>query len=227
MNISTISRQERGACLQLQTRGHRVGQRGVVLFLTLIALVIMSLAAMALVRSVDTSTMVAGNLAFKHSATMGADTGVELAIDWIKNVQAANVAKNVLEDATHPFNIDDKASGYYSSYDPTLKLMDDSAANHISWTPGVDCASAGTDSAGNTILYIVQRMCKFPNKMMKESECLYVGEPTKDGTRAVLLPSEVCNGPGCPFDGETPLYAITVKVSGAHSAISYVQNFVN
>ena len=48
----------------------RVGvikQRGVVLFIALIALVAMSLAAVALVRSVDTATIIAGNLAFKQS----------------------------------------------------------------------------------------------------------------------------------------------------------------
>ena len=41
----------------------RTAQRGVVLFFALIALVAMSLAAVALIRSVDTSTIIAGNLA--------------------------------------------------------------------------------------------------------------------------------------------------------------------
>jgi Tfp pilus assembly protein PilX len=60
-----------------------IRQRGVVLFFTLIALVVMSLAAVALIRSVDTSTMIAGNLAFKQSATTSGDGGIEAAVSWL------------------------------------------------------------------------------------------------------------------------------------------------
>ena len=44
-------------------------QRGLVLFFALIALVAMSLAALALVRSVDTSTLISGNLAFRQAVS--------------------------------------------------------------------------------------------------------------------------------------------------------------
>ena len=50
-------------------------QKGLVLFLALIALVAMSLAAAALVRSVDSGILAAGNLAFKQAAIMSAETG--------------------------------------------------------------------------------------------------------------------------------------------------------
>lgn len=55
-------------------------QRGVVLFFALIALVAMSLAAVALIRSVDTSTLIAGNLAFKQATKNSAEAGIEAAI---------------------------------------------------------------------------------------------------------------------------------------------------
>ena len=58
-------------------------EKGVVLFIALIALVVMSLAAVALIRSVDTNTLIAGNLGFKQSATVSADSGVETAITWL------------------------------------------------------------------------------------------------------------------------------------------------
>ena len=45
------------------------GQSGVVLFIALIVLVAMSLAGVALVRSVDTNLLIAGNLAFKQGDT--------------------------------------------------------------------------------------------------------------------------------------------------------------
>ena len=43
-------------------------QHGVVLFVALIAMVVMSLAGVALIRSVDTTGSVAGNLAFREAS---------------------------------------------------------------------------------------------------------------------------------------------------------------
>ena len=82
-------------------------QRGVVLFLALIALAILSLAAVALIRSVDTNTLIAGNLSFKQAATTSADAGTEAAITMLLGMRdsSANAGKNVLMDATHTFNI--------------------------------------------------------------------------------------------------------------------------
>lgn len=202
-------------------------QRGVVLFLTLIALVIMSLAALALVRSVDTSTMISGNLAFKHSATMSAETGVEAAIATLTAIQNANIGLNALKDGVHPFNMDSPATGYYSSYDPALKLTDTSALKHVDWKEGVDCVLVGKDNAGNEIRYVIQRMCKTQNMVIQDNECLFAGDTKKIDGQEVKLPADICSGPGCPAAGQSPQYAITVKVTGPHNSESYVQNFVN
>ena len=84
-------------------------QRGLVLFFALIALVAMSLAALALVRSVDTSTLISGNLAFRQAATTSADGGVENSVAVMTAMQAANDAlatpKNVYLGATQIFNV--------------------------------------------------------------------------------------------------------------------------
>ncbi len=54
-------------------RARRSGQRGVALFFALICMVAIMLAAVMLVRSVDTATLIAGNLAFQQSATRSGD----------------------------------------------------------------------------------------------------------------------------------------------------------
>ena len=54
-------------------RVSRRAQRGVILFVALIVLVAMSLTGIALIRSVDTNVLVAGNLAFRQGATAAAD----------------------------------------------------------------------------------------------------------------------------------------------------------
>ena len=58
-------------------------QRGVVLFVALIAMVILSLAGVALVRTVDSSMGVAGNLAFRNISMAPVNHGIEESIKMI------------------------------------------------------------------------------------------------------------------------------------------------
>ncbi|MCZ7654374.1 MAG: hypothetical protein M5R42_08960 [Rhodocyclaceae bacterium] len=62
--------------IRCPTHPRSIGQRGVALPIALIVLVAMVLAAVTLIRSVDTATMVAGNLTLKQSATHAADEGI-------------------------------------------------------------------------------------------------------------------------------------------------------
>src|SRR3984893_18412163 len=54
-------------------------QRGVVLFIALIVMVAMSLAAIALIRSVDTTNAIVGNLAFRMASILPANASIEQA----------------------------------------------------------------------------------------------------------------------------------------------------
>lgn len=201
---------------------YRGKQRGVVLFFTLIALVVMSLAAVALIRSVDTSGMIAGNMAFKQSTMTSADQGTETAILWLKNVQTLNAGINVLVDIGHPFNVDSPATGYYSSFNPALNLTDGTG---IQWDNN-DSALVGTDAAGNTLRYIVQRMCRLPNTIVQDAGCLFSDPTDTGGPRGVSLPQDICSGPGCPAAGSTPILRITVQSLGPKNSVSYMQAFV-
>lgn len=198
-------------------------QRGATLFFTLVALLAMSLAAVALIRSVDTSTMIAGNLAFKQSATSSGDSGIEAAITWLTTVQAANSGLNVLNDPAHPFNQDNAAAGYYSSADPAVSLTDGSG---IQWND-TDSFLAGTDAAtGNTVRYVIQRMCRNANQAIQNADCLFSGAIQDNSGQNIPLPQEICEGDGCPVAGQTPQIRITARADGPKNAISYVQAFV-
>ena len=59
------------------------GQDGVVLFVALIVLIIMTLAGLALLRQMGAGTSIAGNIAFKENATSVADRGTEFANAWL------------------------------------------------------------------------------------------------------------------------------------------------
>lgn len=199
-------------------------QRGLVLFFALIALVAMSLAALALVRSVDTTTLISGNLAFKQSATTSADGGIEAAIAWMAGIQAANNALvpplNVYTDAAHPFNVSNAAAGYYSNADPALNLT----AN-ATWVNGVSSAAV-VDGSGNTRRYIIQRMCRTANQVITVQNCLFSEAALDNNGKTIPLPSDMCKGPGCPVAGQTPQYRVTTRITGSKNTISYVQALV-
>ena len=195
-----------------------VKQRGVVLFLALVALVALSLAAVALIRSVDTSTLIAGNIAFKQSATNSADAGVESAIAWLAGVQSANSNINVLTNAAHPFNITNAANGYYSNAN-TIDLFADATWN-ISTIPAVN------DSSGNTIRYIIERMCRNADVAIQNADCLFSDAVKDKNDNNVPVPQDVCDGDGCPVAGQTPQIRITARATGPKNSVSYVQAFV-
>jgi type IV pilus assembly protein PilX len=149
-------------------RGFANNQRGMVLFFALVALVVMSLAAVALIRSVDTSTMIAGNLAFRQSASTSSDSGVESAITWLSASEAAMKAANisVLMNPAHTFNVTAASVGYYSSANPALNLTDPAI-----WV-NASSMLVGTDASGNESRFIIQRMCRVENQVASKTNCL-------------------------------------------------------
>jgi Tfp pilus assembly protein PilX len=200
-------------------------QRGLVLFFALIALLVLSLAAAALVRSVDTSTLIAGNLAFRQAATTSADAGVEAAIAWLKTQEAGvNASKNVLSDSSHTFNTTDAASGYYSNAS-TASLTDGSG---FQWDDSDSkLVAGGPDSSGNTLRYIIQRMCRNAGLTVQDgADCLFGSAPDPTNSQAIALPQDICKGPGCPTAGQAPQIRITVQAKGPKNTVSYVQAFV-
>ena len=139
-------------------------QSGVVLFIALIVLVAMTLAGIALVRSVDTGNVVAGNLAFKQGATLAGDAGTEAGITWLQAVAGSSSSYT-----------DQAAAGYYatsqdalditgSSNDPNRALVDwdFNNCNGATTTACITPAPAISAGAGNTVTYIIHRLCLSP-----------------------------------------------------------------
>jgi type IV pilus assembly protein PilX len=182
-------------------------QRGVVLFIALIALVVMSLAAVGLIRSVDTGVMIAGNLGYKQSATIAADNGLETAIEWLNAV----VNPTTLE-------ADNAAQGYYATQvlDPTTLNWDNTDSRLATGASIV----GGQDTSGNTIRYIVQRMCRNVGAA-DDNNCLFTSDKESLG-------SSIGGGPPPPAAPEdySPVYRVTARVEGAKNTESYIQAYV-
>jgi len=78
-------------------------QRGTMLIIALIVLVAMTLAGIATMRSVDTATVMAGNIAFRQSALNAADQGVQAAFALLQPTSSSGL------------NMDGALLGYKSS----------------------------------------------------------------------------------------------------------------
>lgn len=199
-------------------------QRGVALFFALVCMVAIMLAAVALVRSVDTAALISGNLAFQQSATVSGDAGTEAAITWLAATEAANAALNVLTNAAHPFNANNAAAGYYASLDPAKSLTASSGTRFV-WD-ATDSVGLAADSSGNTTRYVIQRMCRTAGVAVANASCLFSGAVLDNNKQNIPLPQEICQGPGCPVAGQTPMIRITSRTTGPKNTLSYVQAFV-
>ena len=87
-------------------------QQGIVLLIALTVLVAMSLAGVALMRSVDNTVVIAGNISFKQAGLQVSDRGSRDAYAWLNIINALPTGMAGLRD-------DIPTSGYYSARPPT------------------------------------------------------------------------------------------------------------
>jgi Tfp pilus assembly protein PilX len=177
-----------------------------VLFIALIVLVAMTLAGIAIMRSVDTTTLIAGNLAFKQGTIQSSDNGIEFGFQWLMANRAALTST-------------DLAKGYNSVRPAGSLNWSDSAT----WA---DAVTVGTDAAGNTVSYVIHRMCTLggaaynaPNQQCALDSPVGTPPPPAAGD------SFAVGAPGFLTDPRV-FYRITVRTQGPRNTVSFVQSMV-
>lgn len=218
---------------QTSTPRHR--QSGLALMVALIALAAMTLAGVALVRSIDTNALIAGNLAFRQNATTSGDAGVEAARTWLLSKTSANLQGN------------DPANGYYASrmdtggldgkgIDITGSRTKDTGDN-VKWIDAsgdqlagahiANCAVAN-DVIGNRMCYVIHRMCAAPGALGDiASDCSLT--TSKSSTGNSMGSAQQLGGYQKLLTGSGTImgyYRISVRVAGPRNNNSYVQVFV-
>lgn len=189
---------------------HARRQTGVVLFIALIVLVAMTLAGIALVRSVDTGNIISGNLAFKEASLMSADRGIQAGFAWLS-------ANSAALDNT------DTAQGYFSS----IQGGDPDWFSEAAWANAV---TVGTDDAGNTVQYVIHRMCTQPDTAYNaqnagvDNQCATSTATDPSSNAAVGSSMQV----GAFVYQTNPMvyYRVTARVKGPRNTISVVQAMV-
>jgi type IV pilus assembly protein PilX len=211
-------------------------QQGVVLFIALIVLVAMSLAGVALLRSVDTNVLIAGNLAFRQGATMAGDWGVEDArklLDRNSRDPITNTPLTILNSDTPVLaqlagipNPPWPNTTYYATWQQNLDLTGNTSttADDFDWS---GARSMGTDAGGNQVSYVVHRLCEQAigsgdagNNCVRSTGGS--GAASDDGTKGVVS----YGGTALPGTS-TVYYRVTVRIVGPRNTVSYVQAILN
>ena len=180
-------------------------QNGVVLVISLIILVALTIAGLALVRSVDTTNVIAGNLAFQQAAVAAGEAGTEAAISTFLDIA---VPSDLEQDiASKGYTASTTASGNPASWDT---YWSDSANSRV---------TLATDTTtGNKVSYMIQRLCQT------------AGAPDKapTGCASYTPAPEACYTAGCnPLaKKEQYYYRITTRIDGPRNSLAYIQAIV-
>lgn len=192
----------------------RRAQQGLVLFISLIILVAMSLAGIALMRSVDTGSIIAGNLAFRQAAMHVGDIGVEAARNYL---MAVSPAANLYND--------NASAGYYAQWAENLDIIGNKTpvtTDDFNWSTAVNVTSP-TPPDGYAVSWVIHRLCKQTGDpasitcVKQSGSASSTSSGTKGaaafGTMAISVPTNA-------------LYRITVRVVGPRNSTSYIQAVV-
>lgn len=195
----------------------RPGRRedGVVLMIALITLIAMTLAAIGIMRSVDTGTMVAGNIGFRQAAVATGDGGIEDARQWLIANETSLITDN-------------PARGYYSTRQDNLDMTGNKehlGADGVDWdgtnsNHAVKAFAAGDiDSSGNKVYLLIHRLCSIPGGINAPGQSCATAESAGSGssqdapdysTYGLKLKNQV-------------YYRITARVAGPKNTVSFVQ----
>ena len=208
----------------------RQAQRGVSLLFTLMALVVLAFGAVALTRSVDTGTLIMGNLGFKQDALVSASSATEQAVAWLQG----NIGGNTLDA-----NIPDR--GYYASsidkLDPTGRHT--SNANKlplVNWDG--DCNGAalgtfencdvlpftGTNVNGNKVQWVITRLCDNVGAPSGTNLCV---RPAVAATSTALERGELLPGGRISAGIASPYYRVIVRVEGPRNTVSFTETLIH
>lgn len=211
-------------------------QRGLSLIFALLALLALTIGAVALVRSVDSGVLTLGNLSHKQAALVAAGRATEDAIAWLHEEQIKNNT-----DSGNP------AAGYYASAMPQLDVTgigaDSAQASklvRVNWDndgcrvdgvdkPNANCISPSSEKeyGGITVRYVIHRLCHNEGAIKGNNTCAKpvikgdVAAPDKGNCQDLPcedLPTGIDAG---------PYFRITTRAVSARGSVSFTETLVN
>ena len=178
--------------------------------ITLIMLVVMTLSAIALIRSTDTTNLIAGNVAFQQGATNSAQQGIQAGMDFLAG-NNSTVLWGVIPSATQYSPVNCNPTQNSTEWWVWWRTI---TANNVCSSSGAAFIpkSLPADASGNTVFYLIERLCNAQ------------GDPS--------IVTTVCEAKAIEDTSQTywypvQYYRITAYVSGSKGTQSLVQAIVS
>jgi type IV pilus assembly protein PilX len=201
-------------------------QEGVVLMVALIVLIAMTLAGIGIMRSIDTGTLVSGNIGFRQAAVSSADVSLEPIHQWI------TIHRTELDT-------DNPALGYYSTRQDSVDITGnrtEGGLDGVDWggsdpTQPVKAAlysptlpSPGPPGAtlpnGYTVYYLINRLCTLPGSVNLPNQSCSTAQLAAEGST-----HDAPDYSSYPLRSKNSVYyRVTARVSGPKNTVSYVQS---
>lgn len=181
---------------------NRRAQTGVSLFIALISLVALSFAGLALMRSVDTTNVISGNLAFRQASLHATDVGVESAMTALNTIVSTSL------DVDFPTGCVVGACRYYATQQAENSK---GIPSTIDWT----IVPADAVDVNYSVQYVIDRLCKGPTPVTDVAANCYAAPLVGGGTK---------KSGGIVFSSTQEIYyRATVRVVGPRNTVSFVQ----
>lgn len=192
-------------------------QNGIVMIFALMAIVLLALSAVALMKSVDTANLTAGNMAFKQRTVLAAEYGINAAMSKFDSTSSP---VGTLSGATSANS--DSADECYRATGFNGKAADATNGSDLRGIPNVVLKTSTFDSTypkcqlttttGETIRYVIDRRCSAS------------GAPTEANCNVASVSTTAQTDSDKHTGSEAvPLLRVTARVDGARSTVSYVQ----
>jgi type IV pilus assembly protein PilX len=190
-------------------------ERGAILLIALLVMLLMSIGAIALVTATNSSNLSVGNLAFRQASILPANFAVEQATAAL--FKDANNGTPMIADS----RVDDPSQNYYAtsaSWDnkhgipQPLQTKSSARALKVQFK----------DQADNDITYVIERMCNpaaavIPvDKKATSAWCDMLPPKQAPGTTS--------NDPPLFAAATLPYYRVTVRIDGPKNTTSFVQS---
>lgn len=181
----------------------RHAQRGVSLIIALIALVALTFAGLALIRAVDTSNVISGNLSFREASLQATDVGVETAFTALGTIATTS------PDANYPAGCAAGACNYY----PTVQTAVNAAGipTVIDWS----AVPSATIDSSYAAQYVIDRLCDGPTPVTDiAAKCMNLTGTSVGSKKAGAV----------SFTSASQVYyRVIVRVAGPRNSVSMVQ----
>ena len=191
----------------------RLQQRGVILIVVLLAMVALLIGLAGLLRSVDTSGLIVGNLAFRRDLTNRAE-------------QAIATAKATLQSTTIDFTADALTTSHYSATklangNTGVPTILDTISGSSSYGTLVGSDTTDGSVSGDTSIsyrYVIDRQCNTGTVAFSTAACEYLSTSSspqgsaQNGANDKHITSRT-----------VPIYRISVRVQGPRNSVAYFQ----